>query len=144
MILQATAAGTMSGAILLFFSHIAPTWSAKNFIRDIDEPRIFGKKKSRREAHLLGAAVHILVAAIAGAGYALLMKASIVTEFSFLSVAGWSLIVGIFIGGVIMPIEGHGIFGVKEDAWFPVDLFLTQLMWAGLFWWIMGLLPVAW
>ncbi len=144
MILQAAAAGTMSGAILLFFSHVAPAWSAKNFIRDIDEPRIFGKKKSRREAHLLGAAVHIVVATIAGAGYAFLITQSVVREFSFLSVLSWAIVVGIFLGGVIMPIEGHGIFGVKEDAWFPVDLFLTQLLWAILFWWIMGLLPALW
>ena len=144
MILQATAAGTMAGGILLFFSHIAPSFSAKNFIRDVDEPRIFGRKKSRREAHLIGAILHLLVSTVAGAGYAYLVSQSVISDFSLLSSLGWAMIVGIFLGGVIMPLEGHGIFGVKEDAWFPVDLFVTQFLWGVLFWWMMHLLPVVW
>lgn len=141
MILQATAAGALSGAIMLFFSHVAPQFGAGNFIRDMDEPRILGKELSRREAHVIGALSHLLVAAISASIYAYLVTSGVAPGYHFLPILGWSVVAGLFIGGVIMPLEGHGVFGVKEDAWFPVDLFLTQAIWAVLFWWIINLWP---
>lgn len=141
MILQATATGAFSGAILLFFSHVAPMFGAGNFIKDTDEPRILGKEISRREAHVVGAFVHLLVSAFAGTGFGYLVANGIAPGYHLLPILGWGIVVWLFFGGVVLPLEGHGVFGVKEDAWFPVDMLITQALWGILFWWIMGLWP---
>lgn len=137
MFLTGTVAGILSGVILLFFSHVAPLIGARNFIVDLDEPRIFGKAISRREAHLIGALTHLLLSGAFGGVYAILVTRGLFENFHLLPLLGWSLIVSLFVGGVVMPLEGHGLFGVKEDAWFPVDLFVSNALWAVLFWGMM-------
>lgn len=134
----------MSGVILLFLSHVAPRFGAGNFIRDLDEPRIFGKILTRREAHLLGALLQLFISMGSGVAFAYLVSRSVFPGFGLFSLLGWSVLMSLFIGGIILPLEGHGVFGVKEDAWFPVDLFLTNVVWSVLFWWMMKmLLPLA-
>ena len=128
---------------MLFLSHIAPYIGAGDFILDLDEPRVFGREISRREAHLLGVLVHLLMCAVFGALYAYLVESGVFAGFGFMSLLGWGLVVTLFMGGVVLPIEGHGVFGVKEDPWFPVDLLLTNAGWAVLFWWIVRLWPNA-
>lgn len=142
MILFAAAVGAIAGAILLFFSHIAPVFGAGNFIRDIDKPHVFGRSVTRREAHAVGALVHIVFASTFGGLFAYLVDIGIFLEFDLLSLLGWSLLMTLFVGGIVLPLEGHGVFGVKEDAWFPVDLLMTNVLWAVLFWWFIGLWPV--
>jgi len=141
MILETAIAGTFAGAILLFFSHVAPIIGAGNFIRDLDQPRLFRANLSKREAHLVGALVHLLVSAGSGAVFGTLVFVGVVSDVGLLSILGWGLIVALIIGGIVLPLEGHGLFGTKEDAWFPVDLLLTQVIWGILFWWVMGVLP---
>lgn len=141
MVILGLAAGVIAGAIMLFLAHIAPLVGAGNFVRDLDEPRLFGREISRREAHLVGVLVHLLMAAAFGGVYAFLAVFGVFPDFSLLPILGWGLLVTLFMGGVVMPIEGHGMFGVKEDAWFPVDLLLTHAGWAVLFWWILRLWP---
>ena len=144
MILLAFVGGAMTGAILLFLSHIAPRFGAGNFIRDLDEPRVFGKILTRREAHLLGALLHLLMSIAAAVSFAYLVARSVFPGFGLLSLLGWGVVLTIVIGGIILPLEGHGLFGVKEDAWFPIDLFLMNVLWSVLFWWLMKmLLPLA-
>ncbi len=143
MLLFALAAGAMSGVVLLFFSHLAPVFGAGNFIRDLDQPHICGQKLTRREAHFLGALVHVLMSSFFGGAYAYLVMIHLFSGHELISLLGWSLILSLFVGGVILPLEGHGIFGVKEDAWFPVDLVLTNAAWSIIFWWIMQLWPVS-
>ncbi len=143
MILIALASGTIAGVIMLLFSHLAPVFGAGNFVRDIDQPRLFRRTVTRREGHFVGILVHILLSAIFGGGYAYLAELGIFPGYHLLSILGWSVVLTVFVGGVLLPIEGHGIFGVKEDAWFPVDLFLTTIGWGVLFWWIVRLWVVA-
>lgn len=144
MVLTGLAAGAISGAILLFLSHVAPAVGAGNFIRDTDRPHLFGKALSRREAHLLGILFHASLSTVFGGAYAYLVGLGLFADFGILSIMGWGLILSVFMGGVVLPLEGHGVFGVKEDAWFPVDLFLTNLGWAVLFWFIIRIwLPVT-
>lgn len=143
MLVPALIAGIMSGAVLLFLSHIAPAFGAGNFIRDVDEPRVFGRLISHREGHLLGILLHLALSGVFGGLYAYLVELHIFTSFGLLSLLGWSVIMSLFIGGVVLPLEGHGIFGVKEDAWFPVDLFLTNVIWSMLFWVLIGLWPAS-
>ena len=127
-------AGACAGASLLLLTHIAPWFALQNVVRDIDEPHIFGKRISRREAHLVGATVHIIVTTLFGGLYAHLVDLSFAPGFSFLAILGWGGVLTVFLGGIVMPIEGHGIFGVKEDKWFPIDLLITSLLWAVLYW----------
>ncbi|MDQ7815093.1 MAG: hypothetical protein RDU25_04800 [Patescibacteria group bacterium] len=137
MIFLGAAAGTIAGVIMLFLSHLAPFFGAGNFVRDLDDPRFFGKQITHREAHYLGVLLHVLFCLISGALFGLAVDLGLMDGTGFISVMGWSLVAMLFYGGVLMPLEGHGIFGVKEDSWFPVDLFLTNILWGVLFWWIL-------
>jgi len=141
MIAIAFSAGCIAGAILLFLSHVAPMFGAGNFLRDMDEPRLFGKFITRREAHVVGAFAHLLISGLAGAAYGALIRMNVIPDFGFLPILGWSVVLSIAMGGIILPLEGHGLFGVKEDVWFPVDLFLTNILWGILFWGMMRLWP---
>jgi hypothetical protein len=139
MILISAMAGTLAGIVMLLLSHLAPIVGAGNFVKDIDTPRVFGKEISRREATIIGALVHVLISAVFGGMYAHLVQQGFIAGFHLWNMLGWSVIMTIFVGGVVMPLEGHGIFGTKEDAWFPVDLILTNTIWAILFWWLIRL-----
>ncbi len=123
-------AGLASGAILLFLSHVAPRLGAGNFIRDLDEPRIFGHEVTRREAHLIGVLMHLVLSLVSGFLFALAVDRGWVSGFHLLPILGWSVMLLLFTGVVVMPLEGHGFFGVKHDAWFPVDAMLTNIFWA--------------
>lgn len=114
---------------MTFLSHIAPRFGAGNFIRDIDQPKMFGRDISRREAHLLGILVHLCFSLLFGLGYAWLVDLGWVGEFGVVTVLLYSIAVGLFTGLVIMPIEGHGFFGRKHDPWFMADVLLTNLFW---------------
>lgn len=137
-ILPGFSVGATSGAIILFLSHVAPLVGGGNFIRDIDRPTLFGRAISRREAHFVGIFVHIAVSALFGALFGLLVDQGIVYTFSFLPLLGWGVVLGLVTGAIILPLEGHGFFGLKEDAWFPADLFLTNVLWAVLMWSLMS------
>lgn len=139
MILTSAFVGVTSGAIMLFLSHLAPLFGAGNFVRDIDKPRIFGKEVLPREAHFLGILMHLLVSGWFGAMFAALVGWGIFSGYDLLSILGWGVVLSVFVGGVVLPLEGHGLFGVKEDAWFPVDLFLTHVGWSVIFWWMLNL-----
>jgi len=141
MIFAALVAGAFAGTILLFFAHLAPSIGAGNFIRDLDQPRLLGKDLSLREAHFMGALLHLVLSAVFGGVYAYFVRIGAFADFGLLPLLGWSVIITLFTGGIILPLEGHGLFGVKEDAWFPVDLILTSVAWAVLFWWMITLWP---
>ena len=133
------AAGVIAGAITLFLAHLAPVFGAGNFVKDLDEPYLFGREISRREAHLVGVLMHLLLNAAFGGMYAYLVVAGVFADFSLMPILGWGLLFTLFMGGVVTPIEGHGVFGVREDAWFPVDLILAYAGWAIVFWWLIRL-----
>ncbi len=139
MLFLGAASGVIAASIMLLFSHLAPFFGAGNFVRDLDEPRVFGKEISYREAHYLGVLLHVMFCLVSGGLFGAFFDAGLISGVGLLSVMGWSLVAFLFYGGVLMPLEGHGVFGVKEDAWFPVDLFLTNVLWGVLFWWIINL-----
>ncbi len=126
-------AGMCAGAIMLFLSHIAPAFGAGNFIQDLDRPQFFGRDISRREAHLLGILVHLCMSLLFGLGYAILVNFNVVSGFEIIPALVYGGIAALFTGLVVMPIEGHGIFGNKHDDWFIADVVLTNLLWAVLF-----------
>lgn len=121
-------AGVAAGAILLFLSHIAPRFAAQNFIQELGPSTIFGHTLSRREAHLMGILVHLILSLIYGALFAFGVERGW-ASFTILPILGWSVILLLFTGLIVMPLEGHGWFGLKHDAWFAVDALLTNLLW---------------
>ncbi|MCC7356927.1 hypothetical protein IT408_00240 [Candidatus Uhrbacteria bacterium] len=143
MYLIATSAGIIAGVIILFLAHIAPHFGAGNFVRDLDQPRILGKEVTRRESHLIGIFVHLLISGVFGCWYAILVQSGIFLSFDFLPILIWSTVLFVFMGGVIIPLEGHGLFGIKEDVWFPFDLLMSNIFWGILFWFTMRLWIVA-
>lgn len=142
MIWFALISGAFAGAVMTFLSHVAPAVGAGNFIRDLDQPRIFGKPVSRREAHVLGIVMHLTLSTVFGGAFAFLVDRMVFSGFTLLPILAWSLVLALFSGGVVLPLEGHGVFGVKEDSWFPIDLVITNVMWGLLFWLMMSLWPV--
>ena len=138
-ILPALCVGASVGALTLFLSHIAPFVGAGNFIRDIDQPRLFGRTITRREGHLVGVCIHIVLSAVFGGVFGLLVDLGVAPGFGIVPLLAWGVLLALVTGVVILPLEGHGFFGVKEDAWFPVDLLLTNALWALFMWIIMGI-----
>ncbi|MEO5928042.1 MAG: hypothetical protein ABIO72_04955 [Patescibacteria group bacterium] len=135
--LPAIAAGVSAGAIMLLFSHVAPYIGAGNFIRDLDEPRLFGREITHREGHIVGMLVHLLVSAVWGGGYAVLVAYGVVEGYTLIPIFAWGVVLFVVMGGIVLPIEGHGLFGLKEDNWFPIDIGITTVCWSVLFWWLM-------
>jgi len=126
-------AGMAAGTILAFLSHIAPRFGAGNFIQDTDHPTLFGKPVSRREAHLVGLLVHILLSGFFGFAFALFVELGWLSDYAYLPMLIWVAVLTLFTGFVVMPLEGHGFFGRKHDAWFAVDALVTNLLWGHLF-----------
>lgn len=142
-LLVGTLAGGSAGSILAFLSHIAPKFGAGNYIQDTDQPQAFGKEISRREAHFIGILVHLITTAFFGFGFALLIEMGIFPGYQYLPMLIWAVVLCLFIGLVIMPLEGQGIFGRKHDAWFTVDSLLTNFLWGHLFLVLMRLWLIA-
>jgi hypothetical protein len=126
-------AGMGAGGIILFLSHIAPRFGAGNFLRDLDELHVLGRDYTRRESHVLGVLIHLLLCLVFGVVYKVGVDLGIITGYDFWSLVIYSVILTVFLGGVVMPLEGHGLFGFREDAWFPIDLLLTNLGWVFFF-----------
>jgi hypothetical protein len=140
LILLGGIAGAAAGGILLFLSHIAPRFGAGAFVRDLDAVRVFGREISRREAHALGMFLHLALSFVFGALYAFGVSQGIASGYRAVPLAAYAGLITLFAGGVVMPLEGHGLFGWKEDSWFVVDLFITNVLWTALY----ALVVTAW
>lgn len=136
MIIAGLITGIVAGTILLFLSYLAPYIGAGNFLRETKNSRIGGKVISQREGQYIGILVHIVSSAFFGALYAACVAFGIISDFSFVHLIEWSGVMTLVVGGIIMPLEGHGVFGIKEDAWFSVDLYITNVLWCILYWWL--------
>jgi hypothetical protein len=136
LLLAGAYAGLAAGAVLTFLSHVAPRFGAGNFIRDLDRPEAFGRALSRREAHVLGVLIHLLLAMMYGMVFAYAVTQGWASGFTIFPLMGFTVVQFFFAGAIVMPLEGHGWFGVKHDAWFPVDLLLTNIAWVLLYRWI--------
>ena len=125
---------------MIFLSHLAPSLGAGSFVKDMDVIRCFGRTCSRRESHVIGIMVHVALYLACGLIYGALVGQGVVSGYGALPLAAYAAIVTVFIGGVILPLEGHGLFGWREDHWFAADLFIMNAVWAILFGFIMQVL----
>ena len=121
-------AGLAAGAILTFLSHVTPRIGAGNFIKEPDPATFFGRQLTRRESHLIGVLIHLFLSLLYGILFAFGVVQGWVT-FSLLPILAWSVVLLVFAGLIVMPLEGHGFFGTKHDPWFALDVFLTNILW---------------
>lgn len=126
-------AGGGAGVLMILASHMTPRFAAGNFIRDNQEIHVFGFDITRREAHFLGVLLHLLFCLAAGLGFAYGVEHGWIGGFNLLPMLAWSICLLLFSACVIMPLEGHGFFGLKHDPWFPLDALLTNLLWGVLY-----------
>lgn len=133
MIVFGAIAGMTAGAIMMLLSHLAPRFGAGEYVKDIDVIRCFGRTCSRRESHVIGIIVHLVLYMFFGLLYAVGTEHGLVDGFGALPLAVYVVLMTVFLGGAIMPLEGHGLFGWREDHWFVVDLLLLNAGWAVLY-----------
>ncbi|MFH1973505.1 MAG: hypothetical protein ABIK13_02755 [Patescibacteria group bacterium] len=138
-VLLALVSGAISGAMLLALSHLAPTFGAGSMVRDIDRPVLLGRSVTRRASHVMGMAVYLALCAVFGAAFAVFVDLGVISGYGMIPIFAWGAVFACLHGLIILPLEGHGLFGMKEDAWFPIDLVVMSLLWAVVFWWLMQL-----
>lgn len=126
-------AGGCAGVILAFLSHVAPRFGAGNFIQDNAHPHLFGKPISRREAHLVGLLAHLILSVLFGFIFAFFVELGWFSGFAYVPMLAFVLGLTLLTSLIIMPLEGHGLFGRKHDAWFLADALITNLLWGNVF-----------
>ncbi|MBD3251360.1 hypothetical protein GF380_02795 [Candidatus Uhrbacteria bacterium] len=126
-------AGFSAGAIMILLGHVAPLLGANRLAKDLDVLRLFGRKYSRRESHIVGMIIHLILYAFFGIVYGVAVVQGVFDGVQPFPLGIYLALITIVMGGVIMPLEGHGLFGVKEDHWFVVDLLLMNAGWLILF-----------
>jgi len=131
-ILLAGAAGFAAGAVMILLSHLVLRTGGDD-VRDLDQLRLFGKRYSRRESHIIGIIIHALLYGAAGIVFGALAHFGIFSADEPASYAAYTLILALVFGGVFLPLEGHGLFGAREDAWFAIDLIIANVIWVLLF-----------
>jgi hypothetical protein len=133
MVLFGAVAGIVAGGIMILLSHLAPRYGAGEYVKDIDVIVCFGRKCSRRESHVIGLMVHTILYTFFGMLYAVGVEQGIVNGFSLIPLSFYLVLITVILGGIFMPLEGHGLFGVREDKWFIIDLALANLGWVLLY-----------
>ncbi len=139
MIIFGAIAGIVAGGAMILLSHVAPRYGAGAYAKDVDVIRCFGRACSRRESHVIGITVHMILYAFFGLLYAVGAEQGIVTGFGAVPLFIYAILVTLTIGGIFLPLEGHGLFGMREDRWFMIDLVLANLGWAVLYGAFMGI-----
>jgi len=138
LVLLSGCAGIVASGLIIFLSHFAH-WFGVEMSFDPDRARFFGSYVSKRESHTIGIVVHVLLYAAFGMIFGAFVLNNLLT-FQWWSLGVYAFAVTCFLGGVIAPLEGHGLFGWKEDHWFGADLFLMNIVWAALFGLIMSVI----
>jgi hypothetical protein len=132
-IVLAGLSGFAAGSVMILISHLVLRTGGAE-VRDLDRLRLFGKTLTRRESHVAGIVIHAILYGAAGIGFGALAHFGILSANEAGSYGAYLLILTLVFGGVILPLEGHGLFGSREDAWFAVDLLISNAIWTILFW----------
>lgn len=138
LVLLSGCAGIVASVLILILSHLA-SWFGVEMSFDPDRARFFGMRLSKRESHVAGMIIHVLLYAAFGMIFGAFVMNG-VFAFRLWPLMIYAFAVTIFLGGVIAPLEGHGPFGWKEDHWFGADLLIMNVVWVSLFGLLMSIL----
>lgn len=139
MVLFGAIAGIVAGAVMILLSHLASRYVAAAYAKDTDIIVCFGRRCTRRESHVIGITVHVILYMFFGLLYAVLVTQGVMDGFRALPLFIYALLVTLVMGGIFLPLEGHGLFGMREDKWFIIDLALANLGWMILYGAFMGI-----
>lgn len=90
----------------------------KNIPLLIDVRTFWGHQLTRGEVFLFGFFIHLLMAALFGALYELIAVKSFVRPYHLDNLMLYATFFWVFVGGVIFPIVGLGLFGKKRASGF--------------------------
>jgi hypothetical protein len=107
----------------------------------IDVRTFWGHKLTRGEVFWFGLFIHLLMAALFGALYELIVVKSFVHPYELDNLAVYASFFWLFVGGVIFPIVGLGLFGKKEGKWVWFELLVVHHLFALFVWLQVALFP---
>lgn len=131
--------GVVASAILTCGSLVLPKWFVSVGVHELDSVRLGRKSSKNRESSALGILMHLVLSFFFGALFGALMRLGILSLDIF-SVFVYYAAVSLVLGGVILPLEGHGFFGWKEGHWISVDVLAMNAVWMFLFWAVAAIL----
>lgn len=121
-------------AIPGFFSELGNK-GPKNIPLLVDVKTFWGHRLTRGEVFWFGLFIHLLMAALFGALYELIAVKSLVKPYELDNLLLYSSLFYLFVGGVIFPLVGAGLFGRKEGKTVWYELLIVHHLF-GLFVWL--------
>ena len=133
------AAGLIT-AVPAFLSELGKK-APRNIPLLIDVKTFWGHKLTRGEVFWFGLSIHLLMAALFGALYELIAVKSFVHPYELDNLAVYASLFWVFVGGVIFPVVGLGLFGKKEGKWVWFELLVVHHLFALFVWLQVFLFP---
>lgn len=127
------AIGIVASGVLVLLSAIVPRWFVSEAVHELEVFRFGSKALSKKSSRLVGVLVHFIFSMFFGILFGAGMTVGIF-QLNLASMGIFSIIMTLILGGIILPLEGHGLFGWREDHWIPVDLFAMNVLWIFIFW----------
>lgn len=106
----------------------------KNIPLLVDVKTFWGHKLTRGEAFWFGLFIHLLMAALFGALYELIVVNAFVRPYRLDNLMVYASCFYLFVGGVIFPIVGQGLFGRKEGKTVWYELLIVHHLFAFFVW----------
>ena len=128
-------------AIPGFLSELGPA-GPKDIPLLVDIKTFWGRSLSRGEVFWFGLFIHLLMAALFGALYELIVVKSFVQPYHLDNLMIYAVFFWLFVGGVIFPIVGLGLFGKKEGKWVWFELLVVHHLFGLFMWLLVALFPV--
>ena len=107
----------------------------------VDVKTFWGQRLTRGEVFWFGLFVHLLMAALFGALYELIVVKSSIHPFGLLSLIVYASFFYLLVGGAIFPVVGAGLFGRREGKTVWYELLIVHHLWAIIVWLAVYLFP---
>lgn len=123
-----------------FFSELGKR-GPRNIPLLIDVKTFWGHPLTRGEVFWFGFMIHLLMAALFGALYELIVVKSLVQPYQLGNLMIYASFFWLFVGGVIFPLVGLGLFGKNEGRWVWFELLVVHHLFALFVWLLVFLFP---
>jgi len=107
----------------------------------IDVKTFWGRKLTAGEVFWFGMFIHLLMAALFGALYELIVVKSLVHPYQLGNLLVYAFCFYLFVGGVIFPVVGQGPFGRRAGKTVWYELLIVHHLWAFIIWLTIYLYP---